>query len=332
MRLLGPIRWMARAFSAPEKRASKPHFADLRPALFGRSTELNEVTDRARHACEVTAVYGRPLMGKSAFLIETARRLEGTGYLVGLYEARGDTDDILLRAVSDLYVSWLYKATYSQQLKSLIRQRRDYLAGLAEAVGSLFEATSKMLPLEELSSMATLALKGLVAAKKDLATGGLALPTLGYDQAKDLIRLLREVTGRPVVLVLDGLETIQHSADLLSSQRTFLNAFLKHPSDWPGVHIFLGVRVESLQQEIGAFLSSLEPASSVQLRELPLMELGEPAERTRLLDYIRAHVPATAQVPDDSLLDMVGGYPGVLFQWLKAVPDTPGELARLAED
>jgi len=180
--------------------------------------------------------------------------------------------------------------------------------------------------------MATLALKGLVAAKKDLATGGLALPTLGYDQAKDLIRLLREVTGRPVVLVLDGLETIQHSADLLSSQRTFLNAFLKHPSDWPGVHIFLGVRVESLQQEIGAFLSSLEPASSVQLRELPLMELGEPAERARLLDYIRAHVPATAQVPDDSLLDMVGGYPGVLFQWLKAVPDTPGELARLAED
>jgi hypothetical protein len=61
-------------------------YKDRRGELFGREIALRMLTDRARRA-GLTAVTGRPLMGKSSALLEMARRLTEEGaFVVGAPE------------------------------------------------------------------------------------------------------------------------------------------------------------------------------------------------------------------------------------------------------
>ncbi len=46
------------------------------------------------------------------------------------------------------------------------------------------------------------ALNGLITANQTLLAGGLQLPPLQYEQARDLVRLVADVTGWPIALIL----------------------------------------------------------------------------------------------------------------------------------
>jgi hypothetical protein len=93
---------------------------DHSQVLFGREPDLAYLLERSEQS-GITAVIGRAQMGKSWLLTELARRLSHEAgsvhspaihfqtllgrplYLVGFAESLGETADLLLRAVVDLY-------------------------------------------------------------------------------------------------------------------------------------------------------------------------------------------------------------------------------------
>ncbi len=89
-------------------------FLDRHDRLFGRKRDLNYLVSRAKHK-GITAVAGRPQIGKSWLLRELARFLRSDNeprFQVGFTESSGQSADLLLRAVVDLYTRWLSDATY----------------------------------------------------------------------------------------------------------------------------------------------------------------------------------------------------------------------------
>ena len=75
---------------------------DPGPAFFGRRKDVEVLIARATEP-GLTMVLGRPRMGKTTLLLETARRLsEEHGCLVGYHEWVGSSD-MLRGAAEDLY-------------------------------------------------------------------------------------------------------------------------------------------------------------------------------------------------------------------------------------
>jgi hypothetical protein len=115
---------------------------DRRDCLFGREGDLAYLLERARFK-GLTAVVARPQMGKSWVLTELARRL-GTErqppYLVGFAESFGETPDLLLRTVVDLYARWLSDAGLWQRAKKVWENEKpNLLPAVAKAVAKIFK-------------------------------------------------------------------------------------------------------------------------------------------------------------------------------------------------
>jgi len=187
-------------------------FADNRGRLFGRARDLDHLLARAEHK-GLTAVAGRPRMGKTWLFTELCRTLsEGRGYLVGYAFSTGEEADLLLRSVSDLYARWLRSASFKDQAKSLwdrhkkeglIARFGQKLVGVVEKVASLAGPAVTVLAKSVGEVIGTLA-----KADTDLRTGGLAIKRLGYDQARDLVAVLAHLAAHPIALVLDAWETL----------------------------------------------------------------------------------------------------------------------------
>jgi hypothetical protein len=119
--------------------------ADRRDRLFGREGDLAALTKRARYK-GLTAVVARPQMGKSWLLTELARRLSAEHeppHLVGFAESFGETPDLLLRTVVDLYARWLSDAGLWQQAQKVWQNEKpNLLPGVAKAVAKIFKETN----------------------------------------------------------------------------------------------------------------------------------------------------------------------------------------------
>src|ERR1035441_2219664 len=152
----------------------------------------------------MTAVVGRAQMGKSWLLTELARNagsihspavhfqtlLDQPSYLVGFAESLGETADLLLRAVVDLYSRWLSDSSYWQQAQVTYKQqKRDFIGRAGEAVGTLFEKLSKLgaKPLEAVGGLVKETFEALASANRDLLSGGIQLPRLQIEQGRDLL-------------------------------------------------------------------------------------------------------------------------------------------------
>ncbi len=85
--------------------------------MFGREPDIAHLLKRVKHK-GLTAVVGRPKMGKTWLLEETGRRLEQAGFLVGYHECKSESNLILL-TVRDLYSRWLHQAGNLAQAQSL---------------------------------------------------------------------------------------------------------------------------------------------------------------------------------------------------------------------
>ena len=120
------------------------------------------------------------------------------------------------------------------------QQKPNLLPGVATAVGTIFKELGGA-AAKPVTVAVEAAIKGLVAANQTLTTGGIRLPTLQYDQARDLVATVAQIAERPIVLFLGQWEK---SPDPSFEAKT-LNAFLHHLDDWPLCHVLMALRPDA---------------------------------------------------------------------------------------
>ena len=288
-------------------------FPNRSSILFGRNPDLSYLLGRAENK-GITAVAGRAQMGKSWLLTELARRLSAppSQYVVGFTESLGETPDLLLRAVVDLYTRWLSDSNYWEQAQvTWQQQKKDLVGNVGKAVGTIFEKLSKLgaKPVEAVGGLVKETFDGLASANRELLTGGIQLPRLQIEQGRDLLALVFQITGRPLVLVLDQWE----KSPAIELETNILDAFVRHLDEWPLCHIFVGVRSEEKPSAAVKGLRDGFPGA-VEVYDLPPMHL-EGSASGDLIQHVREHVPAAVNVADQKLLEMISGYPGTVARW-----------------
>jgi hypothetical protein len=294
--------------------------------MFGRERDLRALLDRVRLK-GLTAVVARPQMGKSWLLNELARRLayeHKPSYAVGFAESFGQTPDLLARAVADLYIRWLSDAGMREQARMVWKQQKEkLLGGVATTVSKIFsEVFGKV--AKPVTVAVDEAIKGLVAANETLISGGLKLPTLHYEQARDLVAAVNLISGRPVVLFLDQGEK---SPDAKAESHT-VDAFLRHLGEWLPCHIFVALRPDEPAYGIVEDLAQSLPGAA-QVYPLELLDLNDTAARDGLVNFLTWRVPAARGLPEAQILTLIDGHPGVIGQWTS---DYQREAMRSVED
>lgn len=291
---------------------------DRRGRLFGRDADLRALRARATER-GLTAIVAQPQMGKSWLMMELARGLDETpGWLVGLAESHGETPDLLLRAIVDLYQRWL--GDLNRRQKALIvweQQKTNLLPAFATVFGKIAGELPHVGKLA--GGVVKAALDGLVSANQTLATGGITLPTLHYAQARDLVSSVAAISECRIAIFLDQWEKTP-SPDL---EAKTLDSFLRHCADWPACHIFIALRPDDGARKILDTLAS-DHARATIYKLLP-MNLEEKDERSRLTLFLRNEVPAAKHTSDDRLLELLQGYPRVIDRWVADRDDMQGE-------
>jgi hypothetical protein len=327
-------------------------FQDRSKILFGRGPDLAHLLGRAPQK-GMTAITGRAQMGKSWLLTELARQLsqdasplhsdtiqslnleERPSYLVGFTESLGETSDLLLRAVADLYTRWLSDSSYSQRAQIFWeQQKKDLVGNTAKAVGTIIEKVSKLgsKPGEAVGGLVSKTLEAVAGANRELLSGGVQLPRLQIEQGRELLAIVAQITCRPMVLVFDQWE----KSPGIDFEAKILDSFVRHLDEWPPCHIFIGLRSEGKPSAAVKKLVADFPGS-VEVYELPQMHLEEDVTtRAALLAHLRETVSATATLRDEELLEMISGYPRVVARWTDRYNaqrmSSSNDLKRVADD
>lgn len=300
---------------SPMSKPREPYqvFEDRRYRLFGRDGDVRALLGRCG-AKGFTLITGRPRMGKTWLVEESCRRLvDEMGVVVGYFECPGGPVDAPLRAVADAYARWLSSASFREQGRSLVERHRGSLIGrVGETVGSLLEKAAKgglELPVDLGIEKA---FRSLAAVDRDLKTGGLQLPPLPYDQARDLVSLLARLSGQDVVLVFDQWE----KSEDWRRELALVDTYLRNPDDWPEGHVVAVVRDEPASEElIEKAKRTIRDWPAAEHHRLPSMDLSG-NEGERLADLVRNRLPDAAEgVSDERLVALTDGYPGVVDQW-----------------
>ncbi len=251
------------------KRCRMAQKRSIRP-LFGREPDLHYLLQRAGTK-GVTSIVGRPQSGKTSLLQAfTGRLAEDESFLVGYAESTGQYADLLLRSLQDLYARWLSDSTYFGQAKSLwIRHKETMVTRVGQAVGAalgkVFEAITGAKGTGE-------ALPGvfnsLHEANRDLRSAGIKLPTLDYEQARDVLWVLEQLTDGQmrIVLILDAFD----QGEGVEVEAKTIQSFLRHLDDWPECHMFFATRApEAGEAEAVALkcVKEFDEASIATLRD-----------------------------------------------------------------
>lgn len=310
---------------------------DRREKMFGRKRDASFLIERVKNK-GLTAVVGRPKMGKTWLLQETVRQLVENGYLVGYHECLGEGDQ-LLRTVADLYSRWLSNSSMAQQAKSLwVRHKGSWLTKSADAVGAIISAASEAPVVGKVfAGLVEKTFQGLAKADEDMNFGGLSIKPLPYEIARDLVCILATIAQKRVILVFDAWE----QSISLDSDRKTLDSFLAHLNEWPASHLILGIRHPAVGDETSdrgmtAVRNVVRAAPGIaEIFELLPLSLDDPIERHNLCALIRTRVRAAGEVNDDDLIAMLKGYPGVLDLWMTdyhcETMNNSRDLLRLAE-
>jgi tetratricopeptide (TPR) repeat protein len=307
--------------------------------MFGRELDVQYLLSRVRYA-GITALSGRPLMGKTWTVAATIRKvLEEGGYCVGYHEATGGESSHLLYTVANLYSHWLADSTMrAQALRLWEDYKHDLVPRAGQLVGTLFEKLLGVVAPEGVRSLVRMAFDGLASMQQKLISGDLQLPVLAYDEALSFTRLVAKMSGRRILLVLDAWEKMA----ALSQERSTLESILKHPDDWDHVHLLLIVRnpqVDSSQMDDQAHRQAMDLcriSNAAQLYELPMMDRSDTLEQRRMLDFVRERVPSARDRTDAELAEKIDGYPGVLNFWStptnRSTQRTWNDICREAHD
>lgn len=309
--------------------------------LFGRTIAINALVSRAAFP-GVTAIVGRPLVGKTSLVLEVAERLRSTDeYVIGYYEARGNVASHLRYAFMDLYTCWLTNASMREQARSLWdRHKSDLMPTVGRMFGRLLESLAGTVPIgAAIGKLVRQSFDGLADASSDLLTGGVPRAELPYEEARALAQLVRDSSGKRIALILDAWRPSLPTA----SDDDIIDSFLRHLDDWPNVHIIVAVNPSTLtgtgsKTSEHSFIRQLKSRHpfTFEVHELSDLDLSLESDRSSLCAHVRREIPAASQLSDDAILQLVGGFAGVLFFWSQTNRrinlTVPSELQRLAED
>ena len=174
-------------------------------------------------------------------------------------------------------------------------------------------------------------------ANRDLRSAGIKLPTLDYEQARDLLWVLDQLTDGQVrvVLILDAFD----QGEGVEVEAKTIQSFLRHLDDWPECHMFFATRAPEAGETEAVALKCVkefdEASIAAEVWPLPVLHLPEDLDESdRLVHYLNDKVPATRDVDRELLMRMIDGYAGVIGRWVDAgqVPRNAEELGLLAED
>lgn len=303
--------------------------------LFGREPDIIHLLNRAQ-APGLTAVVGPPRMGKTWLLEEVARRLTtDAGCLVGYHESKSTSADLFLRTVVDLYTRWLADAGMREQAHAMWKKHKgDFFGTAATAFGEILTSLGGAGPPGKVGEVIGKALGALVKENAQFKAGWVTLQPLDYDQARDLVKLVAQVSKRPIVLILDAWE----QSPSLDFEFQMLKSFLSNVKDWRQCHIFVGIcrpdprKLERLDAAYN-YATELEiRIPRARIHPLDTMHLDDEGERNRVIAHVRDLSPAAEEVRDDgALIDLIGGFPGVLERW-RYVRDRMSDLRDLERE
>lgn len=278
----------------------------------------------------VTAVVGRPEVGKTHILRHLRHELERDGkYLFGWIQASTAEGDLLLHAVSDLWSGWLSQASLRHQYGALKAQLKDRPGRVVFALGEMLgELTNHVDPTGALPGLIDKVFQSLRGADERLRTGGLDLAPVAYNRILKMLQLTAELSGRRPILVLDAIEQLSNP----DREGARIEAMLRDFEGWPDVHVLMSSRNEPRDAPAIQCIDSFRRASAcVEVIELSGMDLDE-AETTVLLNHVRFRVPATTDIDEKQLLGWIGAHPGVLKRWREGCPVDAADLESLAAE
>ncbi len=308
--------------------------------MFGRQQFLDKVRERVQ-TTGMTAVLGRSQSGKTTLLRHLREDLKNhDGVLVGYSQSTGEPN-LMLRSLKDLYTSWLANSSYIDQAKLLWKKNKDSI--VQKAGGTAGRFLGNILGVQH---QAVKPVSGLVAEWFDklesmgnqLNTGDIKLPTLAHDVAKDLLELLRILSGKHPILILDALE----QSNDVETEAKLLSAIVRHVRDWPPLHIVIAARCpEADEDELKATkcITDMNSASAaVEILDIPAVNLDEPPELDRLMIYLRDKIPCTRDIKPAKIVKLIDGYGGVIGRWLEVagplgkIPERSDDLEVLAHE
>jgi hypothetical protein len=301
--------------------------------FFGRKKDMAFLHERIKQP-GLTAVLARPQAGKSRLLQELRDKLrlgvQDDAPLVGYAQATRDTQSHILYAARDLNQHWLADASLTQQARKMIAARGEgVVARLGEAAAKSLAPFLKIIdPMGALSTLAPSIFTWLRGQDDALRTGGLDLPLLTPELARNLLNLLHEISGRRMVLILDAFDQLPD----VRREGGPLREFLALMHEWPDCHVIVSSRMPGEnEQEDAAYeeLQSLNGAfgdTDAHLFSLPPMDFEDAQEAERVRIYLRDQVPAARGMPDKELMQILGGHPGTLDRFVREKPETRDEL------
>jgi len=301
--------------------------------FFGRTQELEALRSRCAQP-GLTIVRGEPKIGKSRLLREFVNETRASGrQRIGWAESGEASGDVLLRAIRDAYDHWFQDAGAAAEIKSVFKQMEGrWITGAGVAFGKA---------LAELGGPAKgpvqAAFDALDAARRMGETGGVQLPRLTSEEAWDLLALLAEGQGRPVVIALNQWEEGQN----LDKDTGTLQSFLVNMNTWPDLHVLVHLRDPRFptdrnpqaRDRAGSLLQN--PATGTL--QVGLLDFEQaPTAYENLLEWLSTNFPAFKIARgDDSLADMalaaIQGHPAVLSEWAHAGEADRSSLERLHE-
>lgn len=166
----------------------------------GRTEELKALESRCANP-GLTIVKGPPKIGKTTLLKEFVKKSRAGGHRrIGMGEAAEAGGDVLLRAIKDAYTDWLERTGALAELKTIHAQMKGkYISEVGTALGVvLAECTGPA------KGLVAAVFNGLESAKHKVDTGGLTVPRLTSEEARDLLAVLAAGQDRPVVAVQIG--------------------------------------------------------------------------------------------------------------------------------
>jgi hypothetical protein len=321
--------------------ASQADFFKHADVLFGRQKDVDYLLGRVETP-GITFVLAGPQMGKSWLLLDVAQRLTDRPkspeplFLVGYHECRQGEDQFQY-ALQDLYTRWLENATFLQEAKMAWSGHKDNWVSLAAgAVSSIFGGVSKLTGgvTDAVGGIVQDALAKLVSENDKLKTGGQDLPRLPIDKGRDLLEVVKDISGRRIVLIFDAWE----KAASVDNERDSLEFFLKHKDDWPAVHLLVAFRkpdAANAPTDAASVAARFVKDSNgtVGWHELGAMDSSDPAEEARLLAHVRQCLPKASSVPDEQILGILDGYPATLQRWTESPAlATADDLQASADD
>ncbi len=290
--------------------------ADAHRPFFGRQDDLDYLLDRTQTP-GLTVLLGRPQIGKTRLLRETRSRLIDRGFIVGYAESTGRHCDLVLLALRGAYA----QAAASDRLRVLSDEARENRLGVLNGVSPGILAVALPAPLRTVVDVAQ---SGATAMR----SAALEATQLTHDEALSLASFLATGSTQPLVLILDAWEKSLFAPGIAATR-----SLLSHTRARPGCHVVLGVTTQRpFDEESRLRLIGTAGGPRTAARELSPLDLRDPPEQRRLADYLASRVPVARELGQTTILELLGGLPGVLHRWLEARPETPEELVRLADD